>query len=260
MKIIHLSDLHFGTEDDDIVAALTKAIDGIQPELVIISGDFTQVASRKEFQTAQAFLENLSATIFCVPGNNDIPPFKVWDRFLRPYEKYKKYINEDLCPVFETDHVIITGLNSARRFVPHWNWANGAISQKQLFGLKKTLEDKDKENKKRRICVFHHPIHEALNQPMDTVVFGARNALNTLNALKVDLVLTGHVHHASVTTLGDIDHKTVYLSASTALSSRLRKQENGFNVIDLNHEELNIAIYSLEGGQFDISHTYTQKL
>lgn len=243
MKIIHLSDLHFGTQTNAIVDDLCTTLKSLKPDLIVISGDFTQVASSAEFQTARDFVDALPAPSFCVPGNHDIPPFKLWQRFLNPYEKYKTYIDDDLCPVHTNDTVVISGLNSARRFVPHWNWANGAISQKQLDHIKAVYEDHDPHNEKRRVCVFHHPIHEALNQPMDTVVFGARKALNVLNELKVDLVLTGHVHHASVTSLGDIDHKTIYLSASTALSSRLRKQQNGFNLIELDRSHLNVEIF-----------------
>ena len=44
----------------------------------------------------------------------------------------------------------------------------------------------------------------------------------------IDLVLTGHVHYASITVV----ESTVFASASTAISSRLREQGNGFNVID----------------------------
>ena len=177
-------------------------------------------------------------------------------RFLNPYRRYKRHINQELCPVLETDDAVIAGLNSARRFVPHWNWANGAISGAQLEKLRQVY---DQAGDKRRICVFHHPIHQALNSPMDTVVFGARAALRAMNELKVDLVLTGHVHHASITTLGDMDHVTIYLSASTALSSRLRTQQNGFNVIEIDKGKMHINLLAYNGADFEVIEEYAQK-
>jgi 3',5'-cyclic AMP phosphodiesterase CpdA len=256
MKIIHLSDLHFGTETPDIVGMLEAAIEKSAPDLVIISGDFTQVASRYEFKTACRFIDRLSCPVFTVPGNHDIPPYNLMKRFLQPYKRYKRFINDNLCPTFETDTTIIAGLNSARRIVPHWNWSNGAISAQQLEKLEEVYTASPG---KRRICVFHHPIHMALNMPMDTVVFGAKQALSQINKLKVDLVLTGHVHHASITTLGDVEHRTTYLSASTALSSRTREQENGFNVIHMTPSEMAIEIHTLAGNGFDVTQKYVQE-
>lgn len=259
MKIIHLSDLHFGTETPEIVTELIRAMTKAKPDLIIISGDFTQRATTTEFKNAQDFINKLPAPVFCVPGNHDIPPYKLWDRFIHPYKRYKQYIDDNLCPEFQNDHIVIAGLNSARRIVPHWNWANGAISQAQLQHLQSIYNKHDPLNTKRRVCVFHHPIHKALNQNMKTVVFGAQQALNALNDMKVDLVLTGHVHHASVTTIGDIDHRTLYLSASTALSSRLRKQQNGFNIIQLNDDKIDIEIYTHTNGIFKVFERYSQQ-
>lgn len=259
MRIIHLSDLHFGTEEDFLVGELQEAIEDKEPDIVVISGDFTQIGSASEFARAQEFLQKLSTPVFCVPGNHDLPRYNIIERFFAPYKKYRKHIDASLFPVLNTKDAIIAGVNSARRILPHWNWANGAISHAQLRHLDTTFKIYDKNKTKRRVCVFHHPVHKALNAPLDTVVFGARSALECLEALEVDLVLTGHVHHASVTTLGDVHHKTVYLSASTALSSRLREQQNGFNVIELGGEEMEISVYSYEGSSFKCIENYNQQ-
>ncbi|QBQ55617.1 metallophosphoesterase family protein [Nitrosococcus wardiae] len=250
MKLIHLSDLHFGAETPEIVQQLKYAITGILPDIIIVSGDLTQTGSTQEFEAAKNFLDGFPAATFCVPGNHDIPRYDLWERFIDPYKKYKRHIDENLCPVHERNDVIIAGLNSARPILPHWNWANGAISSAQLKDLKNVY---NQSLAKRRVCVFHHPIHEALNTPVDTVVFGAKKALRALHKLKVDLVLTGHAHHASVTALGDVYHKTTYLSASTALSSRLREQENRFNWVEIDQDKLVIQIYTYNGDAFTTS-------
>ncbi len=249
MRIIHLSDLHFGTESDMIVNALTKALYDLSPDLVIVSGDFTQIGSSREFRLARDFLHSLSCDYLCVPGNHDVPARRLIERFSSPYKKYKKHIAEDLCPVYENEQVVVAGLNSARRALPHWNWANGAISEPQRLKLKEIYTPGES---RWTICTFHHPVHKVDEMPLDVTVFGRKRTLQTIRDLKVDLVLTGHVHHASITTVGDGEHQTVYLSASTALSSRIRGQENGFNVIDLDDEIMLIEIYKLlEQGDFE---------
>ena len=256
MKIIHLSDLHFGTESEDIVNALASSLNALSPDLVLVSGDFTQVGSEKEYRSAQVFLSSLECPVFCVPGNHDIPALNLYERFFTPYKKYKEFITDDLCPVFENDKVQIAGLNSARRALPHWNWANGAISAAQ----RKRLQDIfNPEEGRWTICTFHHPIHKVDDMPLDVTVFGRKRTLNLIQDLKIDIVLTGHVHHASMTLRGDEQHQTVYLSASTALSSRTRGQENGFNVITLNDDSMVIEVLKLDGSDFKVQQVFEQR-
>lgn len=265
MRLIHLSDLHFGTHLGTIAAQTSQALNILKPDLVIISGDFTQIASTEEFKQSRAFLDSLSAPYFCVPGNHDIPPRNLIERFFTPYKKYNEYINRDLCPVFENDEIILAGLNSARRMLPHWNWANGALSDtqlKSLNGIFGRMPPRDEGQMhtphKWKICTFHHPVHKVHDMPLDVTVFGAKKALKRLHDLRVDLVLTGHVHHASITQLGDEHHQCTYLSGSTAMSSRLRVQQNGFNVITLDEHTMTIDIYLKDAGGFTKAQSYTK--
>ena len=45
---VQLSDLQFGAHDDTLVAAVEKEVDTLRPDLVIISGDFTQRARTEQ--------------------------------------------------------------------------------------------------------------------------------------------------------------------------------------------------------------------
>lgn len=256
MKIIHLSDLHFGTESEALVNGLVGAIASLKHDLVIVSGDFTQIGIDHEFKTARDFMANLPAPTFCVPGNHDVPHYNLWHRIISPYKKYQEYVIDNLSPLIENPQVIILGLNSARGILPHWNWANGALSGSQRQRVKEVFRA---EEQRWKICVFHHPIHKQLETPLDVTVFGAKEMLSVIREQEVDLVLTGHVHHASLTTIGDEKHQTVYLSASTALSSRRRKQENGFNVITLLDSEMVIDMYKFDGRDFIARDNYRQR-
>ncbi|MGZ9097633.1 MAG: metallophosphoesterase family protein [Micavibrio sp.] len=243
MKIIHLSDLHFGTENDFIVDHLRAAIRDIGADLVIVSGDFTQIASHEEFIKTKLFLESLEIPFFCVPGNHDIPRYHPGERVIAPYYRYKKYISPVLCPVFENQDIVIAGLNSARRILPHWNWAHGAVSPRQIQFLKKTYAD---AHDRLRVCVLHHPLHRAEGVPLDVTVFGGAFALNKIIDLNVHLVLSGHVHFASTTLI----QGTVFASASTALSTRLRNQENGFNLVIVGAGFFEIIHFTYNGSGF----------
>ena len=243
VRLLHLSDLHFGAETPALVEALLAECQSLKPDLIVISGDFAQIGSADEFKMAKAFIDNLCAPVFCVPGNHDVPARNLLERFLDPYEKYETYINAEKEPVLRDDRYILAGVNTARRALPHWNWANGAICDEQLSRVKDVFGDDDA---KYRICVMHHPIHKAEESPLKVTVFGSRAAMKVIQDCKVDLVLTGHVHHASVTEYGH----TVFVSASTAISNRLRGDGNGFNVIDLYDEFFEIAHLHAEGHSF----------
>lgn len=255
-RIVHLSDLHFGTHTNEIYEGLIRALNIIGPDLVIVSGDFTQNAYRAEFEQAQSFLKQLNHPVLCVPGNHDVTGRNLWERFTKPYKRYQRYISDNLCPIYETDDLLVVGLNSARRVVPHWNWANGALSGQQRRYLSTLMTGREA---KWLIVTFHHPVHKADQLPIDVVVFGGHKMMKCLHGLTVDLVLTGHVHHAALDSYGDENHKTVYLSASTALSERRRTQANGFNLITLHPNEMNIELYTYKDGGFAVSEHYTQK-
>ena len=81
--VLHLSDLHFGRVDDSLVEPLIAAARTLAPDLVVVSGDFTQRARRREYREARTFLKRLPEPQLVVPGNHDIPLWDVIRRFGR---------------------------------------------------------------------------------------------------------------------------------------------------------------------------------
>lgn len=61
-RIAHLSDVHFGANDPKIVAATEAWLAKRRPDLVIVSGDFTQRARVSQFRAASAWLNRLRGT------------------------------------------------------------------------------------------------------------------------------------------------------------------------------------------------------
>src|SRR2546423_11611694 len=116
-KLIHLSDLHFGRVDPVLIDPLIRVIREVAPDVVAVSGDLTQRARSYQFQQARFFLDALPKPQIIVPGNHDIPLHNVFARFLEPLTKYKRYIAEDLNPIYEDEEVAIVGVNTARSLV-----------------------------------------------------------------------------------------------------------------------------------------------
>src|SRR5215203_5908645 len=116
-RLVHLSDLHFGAHDPRLVAGVEARVDEAKPDLVIISGDFTQRARTEQFKEACHFLTRLKDAghdVLAVPGNHDVPLYDVFRRFLSPLTRYKRYIDDTLCPVHELDGAAVLGINTAR--------------------------------------------------------------------------------------------------------------------------------------------------
>ncbi|TET53620.1 MAG: metallophosphoesterase, partial [Actinobacteria bacterium] len=74
LQIAHLTDIHAGSPYF-ITNLMTRAIEELNelnPDVVIITGDLTNMGFRQEFTTAKAFIDKLKCkNIVVIPGNHD---------------------------------------------------------------------------------------------------------------------------------------------------------------------------------------------
>src|SRR6266496_15746 len=154
-RLLHLSDLHFGAHDEDLVEAVERKADELKPDLIVISGDFTQRARTEQFKEACSFLERLREAgheVLGVPGNHDIPLYDVLRRFLSPLTRYRRFIDETLCPFIELAGVAVLGINTARSLT----FKDGRVSEEQVEFIRETFARTDPDS--MRVLVTHHPL------------------------------------------------------------------------------------------------------
>jgi 3',5'-cyclic AMP phosphodiesterase CpdA len=227
-RLVHLSDLHFGRTDPVVVDALRTEIHEDPPDLVVVSGDLTQVAAKSEFCDAKAFLDSLRVPVFAVPGNHDIPPDNLWERFTDPYRRWRAYYSDEKEPVWCDEEVAIVGVNTARRFALHWNWAHGRVTKDQLECLDRQLAGLP--DNVTRIVVAHHPFLPPEKAPDTKLVGRVDKALALFAKHRVRLVMAGHLHRAYARVApADGSDGVVVVQAGTATSTRLRDESNAYN-------------------------------
>jgi 3',5'-cyclic AMP phosphodiesterase CpdA len=250
-RLVHLSDLHFGAHDERLVAAVEKSVDALKPDLVVISGDFTQRARTEQFAEACRFLERLhdgAHEVLGVPGNHDIPLYDVLRRFLSPLTRYRRFIDESLCPFIELPGIAVLGINTARSLT----FKDGRINEDQVKFIAETFARTPSDS--MRVLVTHHPLFALrVGEQVERAIGRQELALDAVEKSGVDMLLAGHNHHASsqdaselVTRAGGV----LVIQAGTATSTRVREQEQSFNTIDIGEATATITVNAWNGQGF----------
>ncbi|MCH4247075.1 MAG: metallophosphoesterase [Acinetobacter populi] len=230
--LLHLSDLHFGTEQPDRVAAVRQFCLDYQPELIVVSGDLTQRARFHQFYLCKQFLESLQCPYLVVPGNHDIPLYHVWRRFFSPFNRYQLFFGSPE-NVMQTEHFYVIGVNSIRPS----HHTKGYVSTEQILRVTQLLQQAPKHLLK--FIVVHQPFYtepDDKHGSKDCPVLG-EIALQHWAKVGLNGLLHGHLHQSAVYHLNQLyqlpgAQDVLDIHAGTALSFRLHHgQQNGFNLI-----------------------------
>jgi 3',5'-cyclic AMP phosphodiesterase CpdA len=259
LTLLHISDLHFGAVFLPAVGeALLRAASDLKPDIVVASGDFTQRAKASQFAAAREFLNRLPPVpCVVVPGNHDVPLYRVLERLVSPYRNYRKYMSAALDTVLARDDAVIVALNTT---APWSKIVEGRITRRQLDFCGAAFLDAPPGA--ARIVVAHHHFAPAPDYDDEhDVLRRARQAIDRFNELRVDLILGGHLHRSYIGNSLDLypskDRASgiviVHSGTTTSRRGRAREREkNSFNLVNVGRETIRIThhMYFAELGGF----------
>lgn len=249
LTLLHISDLHFGPPYVSKVGeSLLQKASELKPDVVVVSGDLTQRAKPSQFAEARRFLDRLPAVpLVVVPGNHDVPLYRIIERIRSPHAEYQRHITKHLDTVTHLDDAIIVALNSTS---PRRAISNGRIHQEQLDYCREQFTNAPDETAK--IVVAHHHFAPAPDYERDQTMPKAQRAMDCFLKLGVDLILGGHLHRAYIGNSLDIypkstrDHGIVIVQCGTSTSRRGRGKErerNSFNIVKISESMLRVTHY-----------------
>jgi 3',5'-cyclic AMP phosphodiesterase CpdA len=246
--LVHLSDLHFGRVDKQLLAPLARAVRAAAPHLVVVSGDLTQRAKSAEFRDARRFLDTLPAPVLVVPGNHDVPLYNLFQRFFQPLGKYRRYIAPDVEPCFIDAELAVLGINTARSSV----FKGGRINAAQIARIRTRFAALGRDV--TRIVVTHHPFDLPPGHGARAIVGRARLAMQAFADCGADILLAGHLHasHAG-DTAARYDVSALFVQAGTATSVRGRGEANSYNVLRIERGRVEVEHCAWNGADFTVA-------
>lgn len=266
MLILHGSDLQTGRPYRPRPAAAFLALGReLTPDLVVVSGDLTQRAKAREYRMVCAFLDEVGAPVVLTPGNHDVPLYRVWERILTPYRKWRRFLGNDLDSVTRVPNAsglsggsgaTVVALNSS---APRRAVIGGRLDPGQLAFARRAFEAAPATDV--RVLVTHHHFVATPGGDGGRPLPGARRLLEAFEAMGVDLVLGGHVHQTHLTTSRALVHDEdgrpgiPLLACGTTTSWRGRGPEvgrNGLHVVRVDDRSVTVTphLFDEESGRF----------
>lgn len=190
-RLLHVSDLHFGTREDPLVErALSALVENARPELIVATGDLAHRGRRSQHEAAARLLRGFGVPVLAVHGNHDLP-YTFPARFTRPWAEFERLWGTTQ-PVYRSDRFLVVGLNSARP----WRQQSGAVSERQLAWAAEQLATA--ETGVLRVVALHHHLLGAPWRSRKKPVADRNRVLGSLVESGAELIVAGHIHQGAI--------------------------------------------------------------
>ncbi|HKX25241.1 MAG TPA: metallophosphoesterase [Actinomycetota bacterium] len=222
VTIAHISDPHVGSPYfvPNLMNRVIVELNELEPDVVVVTGDFTNFGYRQEFKTAAAYLERIKSPVHSVPGNHDARNVG--------YVHFEELIGPRHWGI-DVKGVRIVGADSSEPDLDE-----GQIGRERYPWLGEQFGG----DWGLKVFVLHHHLIPIPGTGRErNIVFDAGDLLEILISNQVNLVLSGHKHVPYVWRLENL----YVVNAGTCASLRLRGHTKPcYNVIEVEGDEVRI--------------------
>lgn len=214
--IAHISDMHCGSPYylSDLAARVVQELNELAPDVVVVTGDLTDMGFRSQFEDARDVLSGLECpSVLVLMGNHDAR--NVGD------EHFDEIFGREGRQLAVKD-VRILGLDSSQPDVDH-----GRVGRERHRWIQENFSGGEVF---RVVAMHHHLVPVPHTGRERNIVEDAGDMLQALAISGTDLVLCGHKHVPNVWRLEDM----LIVNAGTCCSGRLRgKVSHSYNIIEV---------------------------
>lgn len=238
MKIVHISDLHFGEElQRGKVEKAIRQINEIEPDLVVITGDISSWGIHSEMRDAYETLIDLKSDFVAIPGNHDARNIG--------HEFFELYFGETK-KCWKND---ILNLIAADSTQPDLD--DGYIGKEQRDWIRSRIR-KDRFN---ILALHHHIVPIPKTGRERNVLIDAGEVVELLISMGVSAVLAGHRHMPYSLRL----MRTHIIHAGTLGSFKvLGMPDNNYNILEIEDNIISLKLKFVDFGEVEVGR-YTIK-
>jgi Icc protein len=232
--IAHLSDLHLGSQYfvPNLLDRTLVEVNDLNPDIVVVTGDLTNMGYRQEFRDAREYLDRLTCDdVLVVPGNHDSRNVG-YAHFERLFAQRETRISKR--------GVTLLGVDSTEPDLDY-----GRIGRHRYPWIRETFMDNPDDVK---IFMLHHHLLPIPGTGRErNIVNDAGDVLEVLVECGVDLVLSGHKHVPYAWRLENM----YVVNAGTVATLRLRGDTKPcYNVVEIRDEHVAVSRrYPFHGGE-----------
>jgi 3',5'-cyclic-AMP phosphodiesterase len=223
ITIAHISDLHAGSPYfvPSLMDRTVVEVNELQPDLLLCTGDLTEMGFRQDYLAARDYLERLECPDrVVIPGNHDSRNvgYVHFEELVGPRSRSAQFGDVRIVGVDSTEPDLDYGHIGRARY----GWLREQFAAPAAF----------------RIFMLHHHLLPIPGTGRErNMVYDAGDVLKVLGECDVDLVLSGHKHVPYAWRLEDM----FVVNAGTCCSLRLRGTTRPcYNIIQVGDDKVTV--------------------
>ena len=245
LRIMHITDIHFGDASPACLDAALTAIETLKPDCIALTGDLTQAGRRREFLQAGDWLGNITCPIVAAPGNHDTPVYALHARAFRPFGRFGR-LGLDGFWTGGDGLAAVASTNTARSFQLRRDWSQGVFDLEHVAAAQSKLEQGAPTGWRFLAC--HHPPFTPSEALVRSRTRRSAKALALLKPPSRSIILCGHVHGYFLSQ--DPTSAIHTLTAPSLASSRERGAGAGFLLLHVTPEAVAVQRWRHDGAEF----------